>query len=172
MVVVSLVKQSFCIILFKMEFVVSSLVQEHLSKMVFLKGNIDILLNWDCLWCIKLLYLFGTGWRHLRTTANFLINRLPSTVLQIKSPHVVLFKKDHSYLMLRVFGSCCYPYIRHYTNNKFEQLSLPCVFLGYSDKHKGYRCLHRSAGRVYISRHVIFDEHKFPFALSIYSFSG
>lgn len=36
------------------------------------------------------------------------------------------------------------------------------MFLGYSLYHKDYRCLHPSSGRVYISRHVIFDESSFP----------
>ncbi|KAL5805659.1 hypothetical protein ACOSQ4_028392 [Xanthoceras sorbifolium] len=33
---------------------------------------------------------------------------------------------------------------------------------GYSVYHKGYKCLH-SSGRVYISRHIIFNEIDFPF---------
>lgn len=36
--------------------------------------------------------------------------------------------------------------------------------MGYSEKHKGYRCLHQSTGCIYISRHVVFDENSFPFA--------
>ena len=32
--------------------------------------------------------------------------------------------------------------------------------------HKGYKCLDRSNGRIYISRDVVFDEHLFPFASS------
>jgi hypothetical protein len=36
-------------------------------------------------------------------------------------------------------------------------------FLGYSNQHKGFKCLDPSDGRVYISRDV-FDEAVFPFA--------
>ncbi|KZV28357.1 hypothetical protein F511_11183 [Dorcoceras hygrometricum] len=44
-----------------------------------------------------------------------------------------------------------------------QQESTPCTFLGYSNKHKGYKCITQD-GRLYISRHVRFDEHSFPFA--------
>jgi hypothetical protein len=37
------------------------------------------------------------------------------------------------------------------------------VFLGYSQFHKGFKCLEPKSGRVYISRDVIFDETVFPF---------
>jgi hypothetical protein len=36
--------------------------------------------------------------------------------------------------------------------------------LGYSNKHKGFKCLDLSTGRTYISRDVIFDENVFPFS--------
>lgn len=38
------------------------------------------------------------------------------------------------------------------------------MFLGYSLQHKGYKCLDRKNGRVYISRHVHFNEESFPFS--------
>jgi histone deacetylase 1/2 len=38
------------------------------------------------------------------------------------------------------------------------------VFLGYSNIHKGFKCLDVKTGRVYISRDVIFDENVFPFS--------
>jgi hypothetical protein len=37
------------------------------------------------------------------------------------------------------------------------------VFLGYSSRHKGVKCLEVKTGRVYISRDVVFDETVFPF---------
>ncbi|KAE8710030.1 hypothetical protein F3Y22_tig00110328pilonHSYRG01140 [Hibiscus syriacus] len=43
-----------------------------------------------------------------------------------------------------------------------EFRSSACVFLGYSPTHKGYKCLD-SSGRVYVSRHVRFEENEFPY---------
>jgi hypothetical protein len=36
--------------------------------------------------------------------------------------------------------------------------------LGYSNRHKGFKCLDLSTGRTYISRDIIFDENIFPFS--------
>ncbi|CAH1433319.1 unnamed protein product [Lactuca virosa] len=41
--------------------------------------------------------------------------------------------------------------------------STPCTFLGYSPLHHGYRCLDTSTDRIYIARHVRFNENVFPF---------
>ena len=38
--------------------------------------------------------------------------------------------------------------------------------MGYSDRHKGYKCFYSPTGRTYISRHVIFDETVLPFKAS------
>ena len=38
------------------------------------------------------------------------------------------------------------------------------MFLGFSNLHKGFKCLEVASGRVYISHDVIFDENVFPFS--------
>jgi hypothetical protein len=38
------------------------------------------------------------------------------------------------------------------------------VFLGYSNLHKGFKCLDVAGGRVYISSNVVFDEGMYPFS--------
>jgi hypothetical protein len=38
------------------------------------------------------------------------------------------------------------------------------MFLGYATKYKGYLCYHVPTMRMFVSRHVIFDEHQFPYS--------
>lgn len=103
-------------------------------------------------------------WVEAFTTVNFLSNLLPHSANSNTSPYEMLHDKSPTYDALRIFGCACFPMMRPYTQNKLDPRSLKCVFLGYSKKYKGYRCLLLVTGRVYISRHVIFDESKFPFA--------
>ncbi|KAJ0007105.1 hypothetical protein Pint_30527 [Pistacia integerrima] len=70
----------------------------------------------------------------------------------------MLYHKTLNYKSLRVFGSRCHPYVWDQKTSKFDTKSLPCVFLGYSDRHKGYRCYYPPIRRTFISRHVAFDE--------------
>jgi hypothetical protein len=63
-----------------------------------------------------------------------------------------------------VFGGACWPNLRPFNTRKLEFRSKQCVFLGFSNLHKGYKCLDPKDSRVYISRDVTFDEYVFPFA--------
>jgi histone deacetylase 1/2 len=82
-----------------------------------------------------------------------------------------LFGKSGDYSLLRIFGCACWPNLRPYNKHKLEFRSKQCVFLGYSDLHKGYKCLDISTGRLYISRDIVFDETVFLFA-SLHSNAG
>ena len=99
----------------------------------------------------------------LFATACFLINRLPSRTIDMKTPLERLLNETPDYTFFKVFGCACWPHLQPYNNHKLEFRSKKCVFLGYSSLHKGYKCLHVPSNRVYISRDVIFDENVFPF---------
>lgn len=103
-------------------------------------------------------------WDEAFVTAAYLINRTPTKLLDYSTPLEHLFKQSPDYNFLKVFGCACWPNLRPYNTRKLAFRSTRCVFLGYSNMHKGYKCLEGSTGRVYISRDVVFDEHIFPFA--------
>uniref|UniRef100_A0A6N2KNP9 Integrase catalytic domain-containing protein n=1 Tax=Salix viminalis TaxID=40686 RepID=A0A6N2KNP9_SALVM len=106
-------------------------------------------------------------WVESFSTACYLINRLPSPVLDGKTPHEILYGKIPSYSSLRTFGCLCFPFLRDYMPHKLSPRSIPCVFIGYSSLHKGFRCLDKKNNRVYVSRHVQFFEDHFPYATSV-----
>lgn len=97
-------------------------------------------------------------WVEAFYTASYIGNLLPGLSKGSKSPAALLLKSKPDYSHLRVFGSTCYPYLRRVADHKLEPRSLKCVFLGYSPNYKGYRCLYAPTGKVYISRHVVFNE--------------
>lgn len=118
-----------------------------------LKVNVDILSKWAS----KL------SWVEAFSIVVFLINRLPTKILNNRSPWECLFNRPPDYNFLRRFGCVCFPWLRPYNKHKLEFMSRPCVFIGYSLNHLGYRCLDLDIGYVFLSRHVIFNEQVFPF---------
>lgn len=55
--------------------------------------------------------------------AIYLINRLLTPGLNNDSPYKKLFGKPPKYSSLKIFGCLCYPWLKPYTQNKFQ----PCV---------------------------------------------
>lgn len=103
-------------------------------------------------------------WTYAFATAVYLINQMPTEVLNGESPYAKLFTQSPNYMKLRVFGCLCYPWLRPYTTHKLHARSTPCVFLGYSLAQSAYLCLEKNTGRIYISRHVQFVESIYPYA--------
>ncbi|CAJ2657775.1 unnamed protein product [Trifolium pratense] len=98
-------------------------------------------------------------WGDAMLTANYLINRMPSSVLDNEIPHSLLFPKDPLYAVpLRVFGSTCFVHDHSPGRDKLSARAVKCVFLGYSKTQKGYRCYSPSTHRFYVSADVTFFE--------------
>lgn len=111
-----------------------------------------------------------TYWTNAFSTAVHLIDRLPTPALQHRSPFEAIYHAKPDYNFLRIFGRLCYMYLRPYNCHKIQFHSSPGVFLGYSLRYKGYKCLY-SSGKIYISRQVVFDEFQFPFKENIHLFT-
>jgi hypothetical protein len=105
-------------------------------------------------------------WPYAFATSVFLINRLPTPKLQLKSPWEVLFHSPPDYSSFKTFGCSCFPLLTSYNKYKLEFKSQECIFLGYATHSKGYFCLDPTHNKLIVSRHVIFDESSFPFSKS------
>ncbi|KAD6794413.1 hypothetical protein E3N88_05309 [Mikania micrantha] len=104
-------------------------------------------------------------WHFAFDTAVYLINRMPSCTNLSVSPFEQVFHHTPNFSFLRIFGCQCFPHLRPYNKNKMDFRSIPCIFLGYSPSHHGYRCFDPKSDRIYIARHVRFHEQSFPFQL-------
>ena len=94
-------------------------------------------------------------WAEAASTACFLINQSPSTVIEKKTPHEVWSGTSSDYSNLKVFG--CLPYA-HIDNGKLEPRSIKCIFLRYKSGVKGYKLWCPKTKKVVIRRDVVFDE--------------
>ncbi|CAA7055236.1 unnamed protein product [Microthlaspi erraticum] len=98
---------------------------------------------------------------------GFSFSTTTNTTSAIKNqiPFTLLFNKRPTYDHLRVFGCLCFPSLNHSNLHKLSPRTTPCLFLGYPSQHRGYRCLDLKTNKIIISRHVHFDEEKFPAAV-------
>jgi hypothetical protein len=71
-------------------------------------------------------------WIEALSTAIYLINRLPSQVLNFDSPYYRLHNKSPSYHDLHTFGCVCFVHLPSHERHKLSAQSIKCVFLGYS----------------------------------------
>ncbi|GJY85228.1 ribonuclease H-like domain-containing protein [Tanacetum coccineum] len=88
--------------------------------------------------------------------------KLPSSVLNRKSPYEMIYKKCHSLSHLRVFGCLCFATLVN-SSDKFGSRSKKCVLIGYSSVKKGYRLYSLDKHQFMFSRDVKFFENIFPF---------
>ncbi|XP_070668960.1 uncharacterized protein [Malus domestica] len=91
-------------------------------------------------------------------TAAYLINRLPSKILNFKSPYKVLKDRQINLSHSRVFGCTCFVHIQAPNRDKLDPRAAKCVFLGYSSTQKGYKCYNPTTRKIVVSRDVKFEE--------------
>jgi histone deacetylase 1/2 len=104
-------------------------------------------------------------WEDAFVTAVYIINRLPTPVLNNISPYKMVHKHKPNYNFLCAFGCACWPYLRLTLDIKWIFDKKNCIFIGYSTGHQDYKCLDVSTGKNFISRHVVFDESIYPYTV-------
>jgi len=100
-------------------------------------------------------------WGDAILTASYLINRMPSKVLNYQTPlNMFLQYYPHTRvcmdLPLKVFGCTSFVHIHSLAQTKLDHRAHKCIFLGYSATQKGYRCYSPEQHKYFISMDVIF----------------
>jgi hypothetical protein len=111
--------------------------------------------------------LFGMNmprayWGEAVKSAAYLINRTPSSVLEFQTPQqklqTLLSVPSLPNLEPRIFGCTVYVHIYKHQRSKLDPCARKCVFIGYAEFQKGYRCYDPLTDTIYVSLDVSFRE--------------
>ncbi|KAJ4737614.1 Transposon Ty1-H Gag-Pol polyprotein [Rhynchospora pubera] len=108
-------------------------------------------------------------WGQAVLTAAALINRMPSRVLEWKSPCEMLKGDNAGILPLKVFGCVCFVKDNRPSVGKLDPRAVKCIFVGYSATQKGYVCWSPVEKRLFVSMDVHFREFEPYYTLEVTS---
>ncbi|GKU87230.1 hypothetical protein SLEP1_g1668 [Rubroshorea leprosula] len=111
-------------------------------------------------------------WGEAALIAAYLINRIPSSILNNQSSYERLHVILPAYNLLKVFGCACFVLFPPHEHNKLEPRAQLCYFLGYGITQKRYRCWDHASQKLRVSRHVVFWEHTMFSSLSNFKVSS
>ena len=114
--------------------------------------------------CLRLQSGIGKEmWTYACETAVYLLNRLPTSVLEGATPYHRLFGKHARMDHLKTFGCEAYVHVYDHQRKKFDEKAWQGILVGY-DMHnnKSYRIFDPIKLKTYMSAHVTFNEEVFP----------
>ena len=103
-------------------------------------------------------------WGDCVLTATYLINRIPTKLLQGKTHFELLHKKAPNSNHLRTFGCLRFVSTHKHSRDKFQPRANPYIFLGYAFGKKTYKVMDLDSYKIIESRDIVFHETNFPFA--------
>ncbi|CAA0820536.1 Unknown protein [Striga hermonthica] len=107
----------------------------------------------------------GRGWQSggRGRGAAYIINRVPSQLLEWKTPYEILRGDVTDYKRMKPFGCLAYVANIHPHRSKLDARSSKCLFLGYAAGKKGYQLYDMEDDKLVTSRDVVFIEDTYPF---------
>ena len=101
----------------------------------------------------------NTYWGDAILHAVYILNRVLTWAIHGNiMPYERFTGNKLSIAHLRVFGCKAHVHVPDEKRCKLDAKSLECVHIGYADNKKAFLCLHRSTGRIFESRDVVFSE--------------
>ena len=104
-------------------------------------------------------------WPEVVTYAMYVINCMPSRVVDFRTPLQVL--TEHvpvvftNTLTPHVFGCVAYVHIHKIHQSKLDMCALRCVFVGFASQHKSYKCYYPKTCHMYVTMDVTFSESEY-----------
>lgn len=85
-------------------------------------------------------------WGEAVLTASYLINRMPTCVLNFSTPLEALKKtypdsRMHSNLPLKIFGCTAFVHVHHASQSKLDPRAETCIFVGYAPNQRSTNVL-------------------------------
>lgn len=108
-------------------------------------------------------------WFHACAISVYFINKMVCQTLHISSHFQCLFGSPPSISHLRVFDCACFPLLKQLNFSKLQPKTSQCIFIGYASQYKWYLCLNPLTNKIFVYRHVLFDETSFPYNFIIAS---
>jgi transposase InsO family protein len=102
-------------------------------------------------------------WSYAVLHSVFLLNRIPTKLLNNRSSYEVLYGQVPDLSQLKVFGCLSYASTLPVNRHKFDPRARKCAFLGYKSGMKGYILVDVHNSEVFVSRNVKSFDLEFPF---------
>jgi hypothetical protein len=110
---------------------------------------------------LKEKHLSNTFWAEAVACSVYLLNRSPTTSLQMKVPQETWSGTKLNVAHLRTFGCIAYAHVPSELRRKLDDRSEKCIFTGYSETSKAYRLYNPITKKLILSRDVQFLENQF-----------
>lgn len=101
-------------------------------------------------------------WKQALQLVVRIINATPSSALGGMTPYEAFYGVKPDLSMLRVFGCRAYVHIQKKHRKQEKYHTQKCVYMGFKEGYKGFKCYNTDTNQFVISRDVTFDEDEFP----------